>query len=193
MAENDFDRELLASTKIKVNSLEELSQKEKTITNVKMILLAQIGLNGSYDYIHLKSIHKFFFSDIYQWAGEDRFEANITAKFGKGKTLFTPYDQVPTVAALLFNALKEENYFLEQNREEFIESSASFMNGLNILHPFREGNGRVQRSFMQMLAKNAYYELNFYDITQEEMIEASIEGAQGDLKKMITIFRKSIK
>jgi len=67
------------------------------------------------------------------------------------------------------------------------------MNGLNILHPFREGNGRVQRSFMQTLAKNANYELNFYDITQEEMIEASIEGAQGDLKKMITIFHKSIK
>jgi len=117
MAENDFDRELLASTKIKVNSLEELSQKEKTITNVKMILLAQIELHGSYDYLHLKSIHKFIFSDIYQWAGEDRFEANITAKFGKGKTLFTPYNQIPSVAALLFNALKEENFFLGQNRE----------------------------------------------------------------------------
>ena len=193
MPENDFDRELLATTKIKVSSLEELSQKEKTITNTKMILLAQKGISGSFDYTHLKSIHKFLFDDIYQWAGLDRYEANITAKFGKGKTLFTPYDKLPTVANTLFNALKDENFFLGQCKEQFVESSASFMNGLNILHPFREGNGRVQRSFMQLLAKKTGYELDFSNVTQEEMVLASINGAQGNLSNMLQILRKSMK
>ncbi len=193
MPENDFDRELLASTKIQVNSLEELSQKEKTITNVKMILLAQKGLNGDLDYAHLKAIHRLLFEDIYQWAGKDRYEAQITAEFGKGQTLFTPYDKLPTVANTLFNALKDENFFRGQDKKEFIESSAGFMNGLNILHPFREGNGRVQRSFIQLLAKEAGYELDFSSITQEEMVLASIKGAKGDLSNMIQIFQRSIK
>ncbi len=66
------------------------------------------------------------------------------------------------------------------------------MNGLNILHPFREGNGRAQRIYMKYLAKNAGYELNFEHISSEEMVYASIEGAQGNVSPLKEIFTKSI-
>ena len=154
--------------------------------------MGQKGLSGHFDYAHLKAIHKFIFDDIYTWAGQDRYEANITAKFGKGTTLFTTYDQLPHVAKSLFSALKDENYFKDQTHNEFAHSAASFMNGINILHPFREGNGRVQRVFMQLLAKEAGYVLNFSEITQQEMVHASIKGAQGELFLMEQIFRKSV-
>ena len=157
-----------------------------------MLLLQETPREGNLDYQHLKDIHYFLFSEVYTWAGKDRYDANITAKFGKDTTLFTAYEKLPIVARALFDALHEELYFQEQDRDNFIKSASSFMNGLNILHPFREGNGRVQRVFMQYLAKNAGYTLSFDEITSREMIKASIQGAQGDLKLFEVIFSKSL-
>ncbi len=190
MPENSFDKELIASNLLGANTLQELHQKEKILSNTKMIILSSTPVKGSLDYEHLKDIHYFLFSEIYTWAGKDRYEANIVAEFAKGKTRFTSYDKLPYVSKILFKALKDEVYFKGQNKEEFAKSSSVFMNGLNILHPFREGNGRVQRIFMQYLAKNAGYSLNFKDIGKDEMIQASIKGASGNLTFMNAIFSK---
>ena len=192
MLENEFDKELLSSSLLGVRTLKELYEKEKNITNVKMIMLNIEPIEGELDYRHLKEIHYFLFKEVYSWAGKDRYEANIGAKFGKGKTLFTPYEKLPMVSTLLFNALKDETYFKYQDKETFTKSASSFMNGLNILHPFREGNGRVQRIFMQYLATNAGYSLNFRNITYEEMRMASIKGANGNLVLMQRVFSKAL-
>lgn len=178
---NSFDQELIDSNLLGATNLQELHQKEKLLTNTKMLLLSETPIKGSLDYAHLKDIHLFLFSEVYSWAGQDRYDATITAKFGKDTTLFTSYDKLPKVAKVLFNALKDENYFNKQSKGEFIKSASIFMNGLNILHPFREGNGRVQRIFMQYLADNAGYVLNFEEITAKEMVEASIQGTKGNL------------
>ena len=112
---------------------------------------------------------------------------------GKGTTLFTAYDKLPTVSKALFDALAEENYFKGQTKEAFAKSAAIFMNGLNIMHPFREGNGRVQRLFMEYLAKEAGYELSFRSVTEQEMLKASINGAKGNIYYMQQLFRKVLK
>ncbi len=154
MLEDSFDKELLNSNLLGAKTINELYKKEKIITNAKMIALKNQPIDGALNYIHLKNIHKFLFSDIYNWAGKDRFDADIKAEFGKGKTRFTPYEKIPYVSKALFDALNDENFFKNQSKKEFAKSAAIFMNGLNILHPFREGNGRVQRIFMEYLAKN---------------------------------------
>jgi cell filamentation protein len=69
---------------------------------------------------------------------------------------------------------------------------ASFMNGLNILHPFREGNGRTQRIFMEKLAKNAGFDLDFSKVSKEIMIQASIQGSKGNTKGFEIIIRDNI-
>ncbi len=193
MPQNDFDKELIASNLLGATTLEELQEKEKILTNAKMMLIRNNPIEGNFDYHHLKKIHSFLFKETYSWAGKDRYEANITANFGKGSTLFTSYDKLPKVSALLFDALKNENYFIGQSREEFAKNASIFMNGLNLLHPFREGNGRVQRIFMEYLAKELGYILNFKDVSLEEMTLASIKGAKGDLDLMKNIFLKSLK
>ncbi len=192
MPENSFDKELIASNLLGATNLQELHQKEKILTNTKMLMLKENPIKGDFDYLHLKKIHHFLFLEVYIWAGKDRYDVNITARFGKESTLFTPYAQLPAVSKTLFNALKDEAYFKGQDRDEFTESASVFMNGLNILHPFREGNGRVQRIYMEYLAKNAGFTLNFQDITSEEMVLASIRGAKGDTSLLRTIFSRSI-
>jgi len=193
MPESSFDKELIASNLLGANTLQELHEKEKILTNAKMIILSSHPIKGNLDYEHLKAIHHFLFSDVYDWAGQDRYDANIVAEFGKGKTLFTAYDKLSQVSKVLFNALKDEAFFKDQDLESFGKSAAIFMNGLNILHPFREGNGRVQRIFMQYLAENAGYVLNFKNITEDEMISASIKGASGNLILINEIFLKALK
>lgn len=193
MSQTDFDRELLASNLLEAKTLTQLYEKEKTLTNAKMIALQNDPIVGQLDYVHLKAIHYFLFSDVYTWAGKDRYEANITAEFGKGRTFFTAYDKLPIVAKQLFDALENENYFKGQNKEGFAKSAAVFMNGLNIMHPFREGNGRVQRIFMEYMAKDSGYELSFRDTSADEMLKASIYGARGNLDLMEKIFVKSLK
>jgi len=192
MALTDFDKELLASNLLEAKTLEQLYEKEKTLTNARMIALQNEPVVGCLDYVHLKNIHAYLFSDVYEWAGKDRYEAGISAEFGKGTTRFTNYDKLPEVSNLLFDALKEEQYFQGQNIKTFAKSAAVFMNGLNILHPFREGNGRVQRIFMEYVAKEAGYVLSFKNITAQEMIQASIEGVKGKTMRMEKIFRHSL-
>jgi len=192
MSEDSFDKELLDENLIGATSLEDLYQKESVLVGVKLSKIIYQPIDGKLDYIHLKAIHKYLFEDIYSFAGLDRYESNITAKFGKGSTLFTPYEKLPIVSKALFDSLKNEDYFKGQHKEELIKSIAVFMNGLNILHPFREGNGRTQRVFIQYLAKYNGYELNFNDITSKEMILASINGAKGDISLLEKIFQKGM-
>jgi len=192
MPENSFDKELIASNLLGATNLQELHKKEKVLSNTKMLMLKDNPVEGSLDYTHLKNIHHFLFSEVFTWAGKDRYDENITAKFGKGSTLFTPYDKLPSVSKILFDTLKVENYFQGQSKEEFIDSASIFMNGLNILHPFREGNGRVQRIYMEYLAKNVGFVLNFQSITADEMVAASIKGAKGDTLLLREVFSRSI-
>jgi len=193
MAEDSFDKELLNANLIGATSLEDLYQKESVLVGIKLSKIIYQPIDGELDFNHLKAIHKYLFEDIYTFAGLDRYEAGIIAEFGKGSTLFTPYEKLPLVAKTLFTALQDEEYFKGESKNEFIKSIAVFMNGLNILHPFREGNGRTQRVFMQYLAKHNGYELNFNDVNSKEMILASIHGVKGDMLLMEKIFQKGMK
>ncbi len=191
MKESAFDRELLSANMVGAKSLEKLYKIEKTITHSRILALKQRLIEGKLDYTHLKAIHRFLFSDIYSWAGRDRYEANIHADFGKGGTRFTLWHRIPEVSQELFDALFAEHFFAGQSRDMFTKSIASFMNGLNLLHPFREGNGRVQRIFVEYLGSHAGHPLSFDPITAEEMMRASIEGARGHLWVMEALMRKT--
>ena len=190
---NDFDKELLSSNLLGAKNLTELQEREKLISEIKTREIKASSIKGNFDYAHLKAIHRYIFEDIYSWAGLDRYEINLLGTFRKGNTHFTSGEKLPVVAKALFDALKDENYFCDLSKDEFIESLAIFMNGLNILHPFREGNGRVQRIFVEMLAHNAGFDLNLSVVSKDVMIQASIQGAKGNPKGFEVIIRQNIK
>ena len=185
---NAFDQELLSSNLVGAKTLDELFIFERDITADRILQIRLSSLPGAYDYAHYKAIHKELFQDIYGWAGQDRFDLGYRGVFRKGDTEFTRGDRLPLVAKKLFDALKEENYFKGLDRNTFIKSTASFLNGLNLLHPFREGNGRVQRLFVELLAENSGYELDLSTVSHNVNIQASVLGTKGKLvgfEKMI--------
>lgn len=81
---------------------------------------------------------------------------------------------------------------LIQNRDELINQVASLFCEMNLIHPFREGNGRVQRFFFEEMMFVLGYDLNWPVITQQQWVEANIAGVYLDLEPLKSIFRQAI-
>ena len=58
--------------------------------------------------------------------------------------------------------------------EKVFDNLAYVMAELNIIHPFREGNGRSIREFIRLMAKRMGYDLNWGNIDKDKLLEASI-------------------
>ncbi len=84
----------------------------------------------------------------------------------------------------LFDDLKHQNYLCELSVDEFATRAAHFLATLNAIHPFREGNGRAQTSFLLLLADNADHSLNFDKLVPERFMEAMIASFEKDEQQL---------
>ena len=96
------------------------------------------------------------------------------------------------MAGDIFSHLKNEQYLKLCNPNEMPERLGYYLSEINVLHPFREGNGRTQRLFIEILAENAGYEVDFSDVTAEEMIEASAESFMKEYDKINALMRRIV-
>lgn len=134
-----------------------LDDVERTISGYRNIELKEHFVPGNFDFDHLKTTHKFLFQDIYYFAGEIRsMDMEIDSV-----TRFCPARRIEQEGQRIFSKLAQDNYFKGLAKPEFIEKLADFMTDINILHPFRDGNGRSKRAFCVELAMQAGYKLQF--------------------------------
>lgn len=142
----------------------------------------------TFDIVHLQAIHARQFQDIYAWAGEIR-----TVDISKGDTRFAHFKRIIPESKKLTDALKEESFLINLNEHEFSERTAYYMGELNVVHPFREGNGRSLRQFVSELAGQAGYCILWENITQQEMIQASIEAYHGSYELLTTLIQDNLR
>lgn len=169
-----------------IKDLEELHQAERELTAFSIAYLELDPISGNLDLKHLQKIHHGIFEDIYDWAGKFR-RVNIS----KG-TLFCLYENIEEFGNQIFNQLKAENYLLNCPEDTFTEKLAYYFGEINMLHPFREGNGRAQRLFIQYLAGICGYDVHFTGISHQEMIEASFLAADCDYTMLKECLDKNI-
>ena len=62
----------------------------------------------------------------------------------------------------------------------------------NMLHPFREGNGRTQRVFLTQLIRHSGHNINFSTIDTDELMIATIQSANGIVDYLRNLFKESI-
>lgn len=110
----------------------------------------------------------------------------------KKGTSFIAAEQIEEQAELIFGRLKAYNCFHELSHDDFIEEIVEFYCATNILHPFREGNGRTQRAFLTQLIRSAGYDINFSEMDTDMLMITTIQSAQGVTNLLKTIFRESI-
>lgn len=166
--------------KLNIEDLEKLNIAEKEITALKLAYIKKNPIDGKFDFDHLKAIHRFLFEDIYLWAGEPR-HVNIS----KGNQ-FCLWQNIDEYAESIFKELKNESYLIGSDKIE--HRLAYYLSEINVLHPFREGNGRTQRLFIEYLAENAGYHVDFSSVTPREMIEASAESFACKYEKINSMF-----
>lgn len=162
-----------------------LEQAEREITDKTSSDV--IYRSPPYDIEYLKSLHSTLFSPLYDWAGKIR-----DVSISKGGTTFCISARVVPEAQKLFERLEKDNWLTQLSRETLCEKLAEYYCEFNMIHPFREGNGRVQRIFFEHLASSADYNLDWFGITKEEWIQANIDGVHVNYTKMEKIFKRII-
>ena len=76
----------------------------------------------------------------------------------------------------------------------FSERAAHYLGEINALHPFREGNGRAQREFINHLAYRNGYFISWTNVGQKELLQASIESfRQGDNTKFAAFIHDNLR
>ena len=147
--------------------------------------MEQNPIDGNYDLEHLKGMHRFIFGDIFEWAGTLR-----TVNISKG-VLFCRVEFLEDNCNDIFRKLSKER-FEEMDIEDIVSTLAHYLGEINAIHPFREGNGRTQRAFINQLAMKYGYYLDFSKISEKEMIEASYHSFNVDDTKMIALINRII-
>ena len=155
--------------KLDIKDLKKLQEKEASITAAKLLILREKGITGAFDKAHIINLHKFIFEDLYYFAGEFRKE-NIA----KGNFRFAEYEYIEEELDKLLEELKNENYLENLSKKDLAKRLSYYMSELNVLHPFREGNGRLIREFIRELALKNNYILNLSKEEPEEILDASI-------------------
>lgn len=127
--------------KLGLTSSADLAREEERISKKKAVELFETGLLDTLPagkFLTLQAIHKCLFEDIYDFAGEIR-----TVNMAKGNFRFAPL-------MYLQSALENIDKMPQSNFDEIVEKYVE----MNIAHPFREGNGRSTRIWLDHILKN---------------------------------------
>ena len=167
---------------------EMLAEYEAMVTTAKVALLEQNPLPGNFDFDHYRAIHKFLFEDLYAWAGQLR-----TVDMSKKGTAFVKAGEIKMLGEKAFARLNHRHNFAGLAHEDFVENIVDFYSVINLLLPFREGNGRTQRVFFTQLIRSAGYDIDFSQIDTDELMVATIQAAGGVNDLLLAVFRNAIK
>ncbi len=185
--------------KLKITNEKERDKTERAITRFATSKLAKKPIKGNFDLKHLAEIHEHIFKNISSYAGSIR-------SYGMQKAGFSFADK-PTMDYILekeIPALVEAVDKAKHNPEQFVKAMAKLHTSLDEAHPFREGNGRSTRVFLQQLAQEKGYNLDLTKInySTQEWVEACKKaiGCQiynkdykvPDLADKIAIFQKAL-
>ena len=124
----------------------ELAREEERISKQKALALYDTGLLDTFPvgtFAGLAMIHKYLFEDIYEFAGQMR-----TVNIAKGNFRFAP-------VMYLRPALESIDRMPQSTFDEIIEKYVE----MNVAHPFREGNGRSTRIWLDCILKKELHQV----------------------------------
>lgn len=187
------DDPYVLSNGVLINSLNltttaELGDAEAEFVPYRTAELWANPVQGQFDLAHLQEIHRRLFQDIYPWAGKLR-----KVDIGKGDTMFLANGLIQKRADELFVQLAAEDHLRNLEMSDFCQRAAEYLGKLNLIHPFREGNGRAQREFIGQLAREAGFLIDWSGNAPSAMINACIAARQDDYAPLKRILKVGIR
>ena len=156
--------------KLGLTSSTDLAREEERISKKKALELFEKGVLNNLSvgkFSTLQAIHKYLFEDIYDFAGEIR-----TINIAKGNFRFAPLMYLQT-------ALENIDKMPQSNFDEIVEKYVE----MNIAHPFREGNGRATRIWLDLIFKKELkMVVDWNKIDKEDYLSAIIRSPIKDIE-----------
>lgn len=143
---------------------------------------------GELDYAHYRAIHRHFFQDVYDWAGETR-----QIRTSKGNSPFCYPENIEAQMNQLLSQLAQEGHLGDfVDPDAFADRAAHYIAEINAVHPFREGNGRCQLALLVILTENVGFTLDQDKLDPKAWMEAMIESFSGSKDPLAAEIRKLI-
>jgi cell filamentation protein len=143
---------------------------------------------GRLSYRHYRAIHQHLFQDVYSWAGRVR-----TVRISKSGNAFCYPEHIEREMKQLFSDLKKRRFLRRLGATEFAEGAAHFLAEVNAIHPFREGNGRTQLSFLKILAERAGHPIAWSVAAHAAILNATVRSFGGDERPLSHIILRMIR
>ncbi|MDO5533437.1 MAG: Fic family protein [Propionibacteriaceae bacterium] len=159
--------------KLGVRDRTTLDRLEYRLTWARRQQLENAPIRGNFDLPHLQAIHKHLFQDLFDWAGQLR-----TVDITKGSSVFHPASLMHEAARHTFGWLQGSHLLAGPRVDDdtFVTEAAELLGYLNYMHPFREGNGRTQRAFMDQVAARSGRVLSWRNVSKDDNTRASIDA-----------------
>ncbi|WP_249777606.1 Fic/DOC family protein [Paenalkalicoccus suaedae] len=156
-------------------------QLDAMFTSKRLSELQLKELSGRLDFSHFKEIHRYIFQDLYPFAGKLR-EENIS----KDGFTFAQWTHLEENGEELFTKLLSEDW-AELTTAELVHALAHYLAEINVLHPFREGNGRATREYIRQLARRYGFAINWSRVDNDRILQASIRSTydEGPLRDVL--------
>lgn len=157
----------------------ELARTEEKISKRKALELFETGKLDTFEigtYAGLSAIHKYLFEDIYDFAGKLR-----TVNISKGSFRFAS-------VMYLREALKSIDEMPQTSFEEIIEKYVE----MNIAHPFREGNGRSMRIWLDAILKKELKQVIDWSLVDKEEYLSAMERSPIKDLEIKTLLRSAL-
>lgn len=175
----------ILKNRLNIRDMDTLESAEREITAITARKI--VFSHPPYDLDYMSRLHRQLFSELYEWAGKLR-----SVDIAKGGTRFCNLGRIVAEANKLFTKLGSDNWLSNLSKDDFCDKAAEYYCEFNMIHPFREGNGRVQRLLFEHLSLAAGYDLDWGNIKQDEWIQANIDGVYVNYEPMSVIFRRIV-
>ena len=186
--------------KFDIQDQKTLDKIERNVTTLMLVKLQTKPLPCSKELFSVNyfiDLHRQVFEHIYPFAGKIRNE-NMT----KGNTPFCRPEFIYKYLNMLFDKIFDDLKKIK-TKEDIVVFLSYYYSELNVVHPFREGNGRIMREYLRQVVvfinKNLGfdYELDFSNVTEEDknnLMNGSIMSAMnGDLELLNKFFNSTLK
>lgn len=171
--------------KVGASTYDQLRVIEDEYAAVGALTLRDHGIPATYDLDGLRAVHRHLFQDVYEWAGELR-----TVNMRKGDEGFAPPETIAPLMTGVAEAMRETDLLRTIPEHNYPEALATIYNTINTAHPFREGNGRTQRLFVDALAAESGHRLDWTKVHGPLNDYASEKARTGDLTYLTKMFHE---
>lgn len=155
----------ITKNKLGITDLKELEDAETVLLADAYDYFYDLLNNGelNLDLNILPKLHEYFLGTLYTWAGKFR-----TVNISKGTMLFMPPERIEKSLKDFEEEFSKNKPTRDDSPEEIAHKVALLHCELNVIHPFREGNGRTIRLFIDLLLESCGYEgLDFTHIAED--------------------------